>query len=993
MVIDQSKKTRRLLVSALTAAIAGVIGSSVAMAQEQQQESNAGALEEISVTGSRIRQSGFETPTPVTTVQASELSSMAPGQLIDAFNQLPQFLANDSPSTAASKADSAGAANLNLRGIGSNRTLVLLNGRRVVPSNRLSRTDINLFPESLVQRVDVVTGGASAAYGADAVAGVVNFILDTDFTGIDAHTQGGITQRGDNENWEGSLAFGADLSERTHLLFSADVFQSNRLETLKDRKWFKGIGNVRNPAWTAAVASGQCQANVFCAAGPQDIIAPNVVSTEGTFGGLINAPGSALNRLTFLSDGSATPFVQSDLSALGGTRSQSIAPQFGGGSGDDPVTDRGGSFVPENERASAFMYLDYDATDNLNFFIQGIWGNNRTNSVGTLPLGTGTRAVTIFQDNAFLPENLRQTMIQEGRQSFTLQRFHTTADIARDRFINENNTFSGTIGMKADIDSDGIFDSGWFSGWHMDLFYQAGRNENRLHFIDFIRRDNLPLAADAVVDPATGSIVCNITRFDPSRSCVPINLFGAGRASQEAIDFVLDGDATIRANTTQHFAEFSSSGQVWEGWGAGAISAAFGASYRKDKLTQQVVLDDSLQQGSPTPVNDPANGIRGIPSSFAGKTIPLIFTDIENIQGGFTVKEAFVEVNAPVISDMLDISMAGRWADYSRSGTIWAYKTTTSFQVLEDLRLRFTASRDIRAGNLSELFDRQQQGVAVNDPQFGGAATTASQIFGGNPEVSPEKAFTYTTGLVYQPAWLDGFSVSADYYRIRIKGAIGQFGVQNIVDECFETAGASALCAQITRDPTSNALVTIENTFLNLNKSQVEGVDVEMAYNTDLNLFGSEPQTLSWRFFGTWLNENSVTNLGAAKRDVVGETGFSDNPEFRFTTNVTYNYGPFRAFLQERWVDKGKLDIDEVEGIQIDDNSVRAAFYTDLRLSYTQASGDDGEWEVYGHIANLFDENPPVVANFSIFSGNSTGNDSLFDILGRRFTAGFRFRY
>src|SRR5690606_7334971 len=192
---------------------------------------------------------------------------------------------NARPSTAASKADAAGASNLNMRSIGSKRTLVLLDGRRVVPSNRLGIVDINLFPEALVQRVETVTGGASAAYGTDAVAGVVNFILDTDFTGFETHVQAGQTSRSDYDNYEVSIAGGTAIGERLHLIGAIDRFESERIDNLAGREWYQGIGTVTNPEW---LANGT---------GPRLLTRPNVVSTIYTDGGVIDAPGTSIDRL------------------------------------------------------------------------------------------------------------------------------------------------------------------------------------------------------------------------------------------------------------------------------------------------------------------------------------------------------------------------------------------------------------------------------------------------------------------------------------------------------------------------------------------------------------------------------------------------------------------------------------------------------------------------------------------------------------------------
>src|SRR5690606_2807494 len=190
--------------------------------QQEPAAAPAEGLEEVLVTGSRIQRTGMVTPTPVTAVEADDLSAMAPGVLIDSLNQLPQFFNNDTPQTQFNFAGSAGASNLNVRGIGANRTLVLLDGRRIVSSNRLGTTDVNVIPEAILQRVEIVTGGASAAYGSDAVAGVANFVLNTDFTGIDTHLQGGITDRDDGESFEGSITYGTEVGERGHLIVSAD---------------------------------------------------------------------------------------------------------------------------------------------------------------------------------------------------------------------------------------------------------------------------------------------------------------------------------------------------------------------------------------------------------------------------------------------------------------------------------------------------------------------------------------------------------------------------------------------------------------------------------------------------------------------------------------------------------------------------------------------------------------------------------------------------
>ncbi|HEX7081541.1 MAG TPA: TonB-dependent receptor [Gammaproteobacteria bacterium] len=962
---------------ALSAGLAGV-----ASAQAPREGAQGQAIEEVTVTGSRITATGMTTPTPVTVVQVDELSNMAPGQLIDALDQLPQFVNNARPNTAASKADSAGASNLNMRSIGSKRTLVLLDGRRIVPSNRLGIVDINLFPEALLQRVETVTGGASAAYGTDAVAGVVNFILDTDFTGLETHLQGGVTSRNDHDSYEVSIAGGTPIGEHLHFIGALDRFDSERIDNLDGREWYRGIGLVTSSDF---LATGQ---------GPRLLTRENVVSTEYTNGGMIDAPGTSIDRLYFLPDGSLAPFEFGEHATVGTGTNNMV-----GGSGYNPTDfdtsihtpaypdgSRSGSFVPDSERSTGFARLTYDPSEELRLYFEGMWGSTETDSAGTLPLGHSIWALTIFPGNAFLPDEINQAMIDENIPSFRLQRYHTEADIAQDRFIMSNDTLSFTVGFETELSG----------GWELQGYVQSGRNDNELIFSDFLRRDRLPMAVDAVRDPATGEIVCNVTLLsDEFDDCVPVNLFGRGRASPEAIAWVAD-DMFVRADLEQNNAELSASSEISEGWGAGPVSLAVGASWREQQIEHRIGPPHLVNQ--PPLANDPARGIRGITIASLGTDDRLEFVDLDNFEGRFDVKELFAETLLPLIANrplvrQLNASLAARWADYSGSGDIWASKIGLDWSVNDVLRVRGTLSRDVRAASLEERFDRQGQGTSLEDPELDNERYTTFQLRGGNPNVSPEEADTFTVGAVYQPARVDGLSMSLDWYDIEVDGAIDFLGVQEIVDQCFET-GAAEFCGRITRDPNTNIITLVENTFANVDKRNVSGLDLEVAYSRDINLFRQGAESLRWRFIASWLDENSTTEAGAAKRDVVGELGGAGVPELQWTSNLAYDNGPFTLFLQGRWIDSGVADIDFVEGVDIDDNSVESMFYTNLRASYRGRLGSGGEWEAFAHIANVFDEDPPLIAGWSAFGGTGIGtNESLYDVLGRRYTVGFQLRY
>ena len=354
----------KLALRPLACACAAALGCSIAQAQQpsqQGQQGQQGPVEEVTVTGTLIARSGMNTPTPVTAVTADDLSMMAPNNVIEALSQLPLFYGNTSSASPGNFFTSPGSGNLNLRGIGTNRTLVLLNGRRVVQSTRFGGTDINLFPEALLSRVESVTGGASAQYGTDAITGVTNFILNTDFEGVSAHVQGGTTSRGDGDNWETSFAFGSDIGDRFHFLFSTDKYKQDGIFTYEGRDWYKAWGIVNN-----------ADPN-----GPQRLVRPYVVSTTATEDGLISAPGTPLNGLNFNSDGTAaTPFIRNP--AYTGT-AQSIA--GGTGSGDFIGADRP-TLAPDYERSSSFVYLNFDVNDNVKLFFQGIYGTSLTTETG-----------------------------------------------------------------------------------------------------------------------------------------------------------------------------------------------------------------------------------------------------------------------------------------------------------------------------------------------------------------------------------------------------------------------------------------------------------------------------------------------------------------------------------------------------------------------------------------------------------------------------------
>jgi iron complex outermembrane recepter protein len=938
-----------------------------------QEGAPASVLEEITVTGSRIRAvSGMNAPVPVTVITAQEIDFSAPGSMVDALDKMPQFLNTSRPGTDQGIGTDANQSIVNMRGIGTNRTLILLDGRRVVPTTKQGTLDISILPDSMIERVEVVTGGASAAYGTDAVAGVTNFILDTDFEGYDAHLQAGQSTRGDVDNFEASFGYGTAIGERWHLITALDFSEADSLETWDDREWFQDWGVVTNPAFGQP---GQ----------PQLLTFPNVTSTLYSFGGMIQQPNSAaLHRLVFQPDGTTTPYVLGNPFAIAGTQSQT-----GGSGGADIQRDRAlFGVMPNVDRQNLFAHTTYDVSDDLQIYAQLIAGSNEVDGNGFPSVLHGPWQATIFRGNPYLPANVAQIMANENLASFGFSRMGSVADTTVSRLVQDNDFQSYTFGFEKAVNE-----------WRIEGYVQTGRNEGVLDIKNFPRTDHLFAAMDAVENPANGQIVCNRTLFDPSFRCVPINLLGAGRASPEAIAYVTEGVKTATTVNRQEVVEVSADGNILDGW-AGPVSLAAGIAYRKDTLNQ-VTVDPSNPTNDPSyvavPVNNPAIGIRGIPLGFAGVNSGVQFSIVPNFTGEVTVKEAFSEIRVPLLADrswaqQLTMTAAARWAEYTGSGGIWSWKTGFDWRVVDALRVRATVSRDVRAANMSERYDAAGAGATIMDPVFGNQNVTFTQIIGGNPNVEPEEADTRTVGFVIQPPGVEGLSISADWYSIEIAGSIGLLGPQRIVTDCY--LGAQQLCEKVTRDPVTQVITGVSNVYLNINEEAVSGADLETVYSID---FDGSDRRLNLRLIGSWLNDHSLTNLGAPRQDRAGETGALSLPDFQAIVSATFNAGPLTVFLQERFIDEGMRRYNgnrpEIAGVTIDDNTVDSVLYTDLRVSYTFDRGSRGNFEVFGNVSNLFDEEPPLAANHSTFGGSTHTNVSLYDVIGRRVVVGAQFSF
>ncbi|HWK54561.1 MAG TPA: TonB-dependent receptor, partial [Hyphomicrobiales bacterium] len=717
-------------------------------------------------------------------------------------------------------------------------------------------------------------------------------------------------------------------------------------------------------------------------------------------------------------------FVHGDVYAApnrsGSTKSMAGGPEasvgdraFGSGVGGNEVVSR-----------SAFTAIKFDVSDSLSLFAQGLVGRSESNFIsyrGGVSLQDGWYA-TVFRDNAFLPANVAQAMDAAGIDSFQLHKLGSWRDSMEPGMGSDNKgvfgTYSWSVGFDAVLPND----------WDLHGSWQSGESHKRTGIYDEIRVDRVFLAMDAVRDPNTGAIVCNVTLHNPTpeqlkesvagrlespggspggtrnppstnpllspigldnsvRDCVPWNVMGQGTASQQALDYMMTpkmGDSYVN----QDFAELLLTGDLLEGW-AGTINFAAGLNYREQSFND-IALPRDIDVLGP-PLNAPNLGIRGIPAGYTGGSANLHqFSTVPDVDGEYDVWEWFGEVNVPLwVADngpqRVDSSIAYRSSDYSSVGRVESWKIGLEFQVMEDLRLRATKSRDVREATFSERFDFQGGGGSVNDPRFNGTNFQITTVSGGNPNLKPEEADTVVAGLVYEPSWFEGLRLSTDWYNVEIRDAVGTLGVQRIVDEC-EINGVAALCAQFERDPATGFIGRVFNTYLNVAQAKVEGVDFEVAYAMEPNFFDSELETLNFRMLGGYIKERSDTPLGGTPLD---QAGWLATPDLTAIATLTYGLGNYSIQLQQRYIAPTEnrntgASSSWVIGKDVDTLDISSGNYTNLQLAYNGDLQSGATWRLSFNVTNLFDRPPPIVPNYGTRAG-AQSIPSSYDEFGRRY--------
>ena len=919
---------------------------------------------DIVVTGSRIVRGGFTTPTPVTAVSAEQLQTAAPTTIAAGLNQLPQFRSSSRPESAQQSANAAAGANyLNLRNLGPNRVLVLLDGRRIVPSNITYAADINSLPESLIRQVDVVTGGASATYGSDAVAGVVNFILDSKFTGVKSSLQMGITDIGDSPSGKATLAIGSAIGDRLHFIGSVEVYARDglSLRELDRRPW-----SARN----AAIVSVPGRT-------PLRTIEPdNAFLSLATYGGLIN---SGPLRGTAFGDAAANPLdTPTAPFAFGTIPSPGNNFQIGGIGGARQSV----SLAATLKRAATFGRLTWE-TDGPTFSLDLGYSRSDTKQDQFAQGTYGTTGFTIFTDNPFIPSAVR-AQLPAGTTSFGFGRVFE--DLPLSRFKNTTEVLRAALAARGDVMGD----------WRYDVYYTYGHSKTRVVGYDVFNYNRLFRAVDVVADPRPGATfgqpICRaLLGVNPDPNCVPLNPFGIRSVSPAAAEYAL-GDQIRVVNATQHVGSVNLSGPLFTLAASSPVAMAFGAEIRRETARQRVNAETLELVDVPTRAR---NGVTFIPSAVPpnGTIGPFVIGNSKPFTGALTVKEAYAEIDVPIVSDMtmidlLTLNASARYTDYSTSGGIWSWKVGGDYKPFPSLRFRATRSRDIRAANPVELNQGAIQTITqIND--ITGAQRASTNLSSGNPDLEPERADTLTAGVVFEPSFIPGLSLSGDYYRIKIKDAISSLTAQVTYDECFRRNNP-VQCANITNVGT--AAVPVFRTLLplqNLNSLLVSGIDLEASYRRPVG-----EGRLTLRALANYQGKFTTTAPGSVPVNRAGEIGTTANvaqPKWQATASARYDINRFAAFVQGRYIGSGKQNVTFVEGVDIDDNSIPAVVYVDLTLEQgADLAGVDTTFFVT--VNNLFNKAPPLVP---IQSGNSVFNTNaaIYDIFGRYITVGARAKF
>ncbi|WP_239018076.1 TonB-dependent receptor plug domain-containing protein [Sphingomonas flavalba] len=893
---------------------------------------------EIVVTGSRIMREGYDSPVPVSVIGAEDIEARKPANIADIVFVLPSVSAAGSHSSADSSRQistgNAGINAVNLRGLGTSRTLILLNGQRVAPSSFSGLVDVNTFPQGLVERVEVVTGGASAQYGSDAVGGVINFILNENFEGVKLGVDSGISTYGDGHNYRLSGTAGFSLLEdRVKILLNAEYAHQDGIHSI-DRDWQRhGYNIMNNPAYVAGNGL------------PQYYVGPGIGLSNRIWGGLIT---SGPLRGTYFTDDGVTK--QLNYGVLSATSSPFMI------GGDWRLTDQIGvgssSLYPGQERSSVFGRVSYALSPSAKVYGQFSWSGYNNLGYNSSDLLN----ITVGANNGFLTTqypDVAAAMNANGLETINVGLWTEYKNGSR----NSRDAFRYVLGTTGDFSLFG-------RDWSWDAYYQHGVTKTHERAVNSLNNARFNLALDSV--EVGGEVVCRSSIADPANGCVPIDLLGRNQPSQASLDYVFGPEQPWRKQRfTQDVAAVALSGEIFELPG-GAASVALGAEWREEK----------------------ARGTVGETSSSGWR-----FGNYRVNRGERNVKEAFVETSLPFFKGF-DLNLAGRFTDYSTSGSVQTWKVGATYSPIPDIEFRGSYSRDIRAPNLEELFANPSgvlQGVTLpgNAPVPGYILARIATL--GNVDLQPEKAKTWTAGTVLRPSFMSGFTASLDYWNIDINDVIGSVGYQSIIDRCY--SGITQFCDRLVFD--GNQLDTVLVTPVNFGSRRASGLDIQASYALRLSdIAENVPGT--FRVHASFVRnmKNIVDDLVLTPYNRVGEL---ETPKWTYRVTAYYNADPVSLSLSARGVSdlvysKSYVECESacpastLENRTINNNNINGAIYFDGTVAFGIQAGNVKS--KLSFIVNNILNRDPTLLGTSISGGaiqNLQTRHGLFDTMGRVF--------
>ena len=923
--------------------------------------------ETIIVTGSRVISDIAFAPTPVTVMSAEQLRATTPTNLPDGLNKLPIFQGSQIIGRPGDGQQNFSSNTLNLRNFGVQRTLVLLDGHRATPSNSDGSVDVDTLPQMLISRVDIVTGGASAVYGSDAVTGVVNFVLDKKFNGLKADFNSGISTYGDAASINLGVAGGTELfGGRGHF---EGALEYRRRDPVNQSA--RPYGPPAN--FGALVGTGT-------AANPFNVIA-NGRRPNSSFGGLVQGcvPACPLaNQQQFVATGVLGPFNP----GIAGATDANGNPTAGTSnlnSGGDGAYSPYGQVFNGYRQGTAFGRFSYDLADNVSFYLQG--EGSEAYSFGwyfpqKIQPGAG-QADLFYKNNPFLPLAAQTALGNNGTNPLQL----ATASPA----VQPSNTFqlgeflvgngqtetnaTGSVNRVLSLQAglDGTFMAGRF-GWN--LFYTHGENRLAVDLVNNQNLQNMYAAQDAVLTPS-GTVACYAATQAATAAryanCVPINPFGPTAVTANAFNYVFQTTNFHQTNVLDDFGG-SIAGKVLDDW-AGPITAALSGEMRFNSY------DISTNVPSSTFVD--CTGLRLCSSLLPSYSQAVL----QPVHASQDVWELALEGDVPVVRDVpliqaFNLNLAGRYTNYSVSGPAQTWKIGFNWNVVDSLRFRGTTSIDIRAPTLDDLFrpatilQNVFTDLHVDLPDGTHYAGTTAFSSQGNSRLVPEVARAYTVGAVWTPDFIPGLSMSLDYYRIHMANAIGQIAPSTTIQTiCEQSGGASIYCANYQR-PGPFADRSIANfatrllTFnLNTASTQTEGWDFETNYRWQM-----ADMVEDWK--GAWTGRLLATYQPVINKSVLFPGApFTRIPDSstRITTFLNYTLDEWSLGIEDSWVSGFSQVAGPVTPAINNWVNPHVASWNQMDLNISRNFQVEGAGlTAYFVVQNLFNELPAYVPNGTI---------------------------